>query len=145
MGYPQQASACRQGSFLMIKGHACKITAMSTSKTGKHGHAKCKFTAIDIFDNTKHEMVESSTHNVEIPNVKRTEYQLVNIEDEFIHLMDTESGDVREDIKLPDESGCWAEVGTKISGFFDTEGECMVTVLAAIGKEMAIDAKKCSQ
>ena len=66
-----QASDCRQGSFLMIKGHPCKIVAMSTSKTGKHGHAKCKFMATDIFDGTKHEMIETSTHNVSIPNVSR--------------------------------------------------------------------------
>ena len=64
--HPAQASACRKGSHLMIKGHACKIVDMSTSKTGKHGHAKCKFTAVDIFDGSKHEMLESSTHNVEV-------------------------------------------------------------------------------
>jgi hypothetical protein len=50
----------------MIKGRACKIVDMSTSKTGKHGHAKCKFLATDIFDGTKHEKLESSTHNVEV-------------------------------------------------------------------------------
>jgi hypothetical protein len=50
----------------MIKGHACKIIDMSTSKTGKHGHAKCKFMAADIFDGGKHEMVETSTHNVDV-------------------------------------------------------------------------------
>jgi len=61
-----QASACRKNGFLMIKGHACKIVEMSTSKTGKHGHAKVKFTAVDIFDNSKHEMIESSTHNVDV-------------------------------------------------------------------------------
>jgi len=38
-------------------------------QTGKHGHAKCKFTGVDIFNGTKHEMLESSTHNVDIPNV----------------------------------------------------------------------------
>ena len=32
----------------MIKDRACKITAMSTSKTGKHGHAKCKFVGVGI-------------------------------------------------------------------------------------------------
>ena len=33
----------------MIKGHACKIVDMSTSKTGKHGHAKVHMVALDIF------------------------------------------------------------------------------------------------
>ena len=37
---PAQCSSLRKGGFVMLKGHACKIVEMSTSKTGKHGHAK---------------------------------------------------------------------------------------------------------
>lgn len=32
----------------MIKGRPCKIVDMSTSKTGKHGHAKVHLVAIDV-------------------------------------------------------------------------------------------------
>lgn len=71
-GVAVQASACRKGSHIMIKDRACKIVEMSTSKTGKHGHAKCKFMAIDIFDGTKHEKIESSTHNVDVSSPARS-------------------------------------------------------------------------
>lgn len=40
--YPMQCSALRKNGIVMIKGHPCKICEMSTSKTGKHGHAKVK-------------------------------------------------------------------------------------------------------
>lgn len=40
--FPMQCSALRKGGMVMIKGHPCKISDMSTSKTGKHGHAKVK-------------------------------------------------------------------------------------------------------
>jgi translation elongation factor P/translation initiation factor 5A len=31
----------------------CKVSDVSSSKTGKHGHAKCHFVAIDIFNGKK--------------------------------------------------------------------------------------------
>ena len=41
--YPKQCSALRKNEYVVIKDIACKIVEMSTSKTGKHGHAKVLF------------------------------------------------------------------------------------------------------
>lgn len=135
--YPQKASACRKGAFLMIDNRPCKIIDMSISKTGKHGHAKCKFLAKDIFDNTQRDYIQTSTHNVEIPNVKRTEYQLTDIDDEgYVSILD-DNGDMRSDLKLPEN-----DLADNIREFFESGEDCLVTVLSACNIEMIVDAKK---
>jgi len=51
--FPLQCSALRKNGYVMIKSRPCKIVEMSTSKTGKHGHAKVHMVALDIFTGKK--------------------------------------------------------------------------------------------
>lgn len=74
--FPKQCSALRKGEHVMIKGRPCKIVEMSTSKTGKHGHAKVHMVALDIFTGKKLEDICPSTHNMEVPIVKKREYMV---------------------------------------------------------------------
>ncbi|KKZ67504.1 eukaryotic translation initiation factor 5A [[Emmonsia] crescens] len=133
-----QCSALRKNGFVVIKNRPCKIVEMSTSKTGKHGHAKVHLVAIDIFTSKKLEDLCPSTHNMEVPNVSRKEYQLLDITDDgFLSLM-SDDGTLKDDVKLPD-----GEVGEKIEKLFRTEEkETNVVVLTAMGEEVAMDAKE---
>jgi translation initiation factor 5A len=74
-----QCSALRKNGFVVIKNRPCKIVEMTTSKTGKHGHAKVHLVAIDIFTSKKLEELCPSTHNMDVPNVRRQEYLLVSL------------------------------------------------------------------
>lgn len=135
--YPVQASTLRVGGYVMISGHPCRITKMTTHKTGKHGHAKVSLTGIDIFTGTKHELLVSSTHNVDVPNIKRSEYQLVDIDDDFLSLME-DSGEMKEDVRLPPQE----ELATSLQKDFEEGKELVVTVLAALDKEQVISYKE---
>merc|ERR1712014_316856 len=100
--YPKQCSALRKNEFVMIKGKACKIVDMSTSKTGKHGHAKVHLVALDIFDGKKYEDICPSTHNMDVPNVSRKDFQLLDVSDDgYLSLMD-DGGNTRDDLKVPE-------------------------------------------
>merc|ERR1719403_363300 len=112
----------------MIKGRPCKIVEMSTSKTGKHGHAKVHLVALDIFP---------STHNMDVPNVVRKDLQLVDIDDagEFLSLMD-DGGDLRDDIKVPE-----GELGDEIKERFGNDEALLVSVLSAMDEECAVAVK----
>ncbi|XP_074266457.1 uncharacterized protein LOC141589731 [Silene latifolia] len=79
----------------------CQVVEVSTSKTGKHGHAKCHFVAIDIFTGKKLEDIVPSSHNCDVPHVNCVDYQLLDItEDGFVSLL-TDNGDTKDDLKLP--------------------------------------------
>src|SRR4051812_34429141 len=106
--YPIQCSALRKNGFVLLKDRPCKIVEMSTSKTGKHGHAKVHLVGIDIFTNRKYEDLSPSTHNMDVPNVGRAEYTVIDIDDGFLSLMDA-NGDTKDDIKVPD-----GELGEKL-------------------------------
>jgi len=134
--FPMQCSALRKNGYVVIKGRPCKIVEMSTSKTGKHGHAKVHLVAIDIFTGKKMEDLCPSTHNMDVPNVTRQEYQLVNIDEGFLNLM-TSDGTAKDDVKIPE-----GDHGIQMHADFDEGKDLLVTIIAAMGEEQAISYKE---
>ncbi|KAH9821013.1 translation protein SH3-like domain-containing protein [Melampsora americana] len=134
--FPMQCSALRKNGHVVIKGRPCKIVDMSTSKTGKHGHAKVHLVAIDIFTNKKLEDISPSTHNMDVPNVTRNEYQLVNIEDGFLNLINMD-GVAKDDVKTPE-----GDLGKDLQEQFDAGKDLYCTITSAMGEEMCLAFKE---
>merc|ERR1712138_377605 len=82
-----EAGSIRKGGYIMIKGKACKVKDVSTSKTGKHGHAKCKFSASDIFTGATCEELCPSTHAIDVPVVTKSNWMITGLEGDYVMLM----------------------------------------------------------
>merc|ERR1712106_999169 len=113
--YPMEAGQIRKGGHIMIKGSPCKVLDVSTSKTGKHGHAKCHFVA-------------------------QVELQCMGVDDDgFVSLL-TDDGGMREDIKLPNTLNQAPpdaeEVSKHITDFLEKETEFNCIILCACSKEV---------
>lgn len=136
--YPMKCSALRKNGFVMIKSRPCKLVEMSTSKTGKHGHDEVHLVGLDIFNGKRYEDLCPSTHNIDVPNVSRIDYTLIDISDDgFVTLM-TDKGDTRQDLHLPTDP----ELAAKIKEEFAREDNTViVTVISAVGEESIIGCK----
>merc|ERR1712179_186140 len=129
--HPQQCSALRKDGYVMLKGRPCKITEMSyNSKTDM-----VTLTAADIFNQEQnYEEICPSTDNRDVPNVSFKKYQVVEIEDGFLSLMD-ETGDMKEDLKVPSTDGPNGKLGKQIMLKYEHGAQFMVTVMSACGEE----------
>ena len=135
---PVTAGSLKKGHHVNINGFPCKIIEITTSKTGKHGHAKANITALDIFTNKKYEEVAPTSHNLEQPLVKREELQLIDIaQDGTLSLMD-DAMETREDLNLPDDQ----EAAKAMQAAYDAGEELLVVVLSAMGKTQVMGHKK---
>jgi len=143
--YPMEGGQIRKGGYIMIKGNPCKVSDVSTSKTGKHGHAKCHFVAIHIFNGKKMEDLVPSSHTTAVPFVKKEEFQCIDADDDGFVTVITASGDTRSDLKLPSEMqpeppGA-QELSKQIKDFLAAEKDFYVIVQSACGTEQIMDTK----
>lgn len=128
--YPIQAGDIKKGGYAVLKGFPCRVVEYSTSKAGKHGHAKATIVGIDIFTGKKYEDSSPTSHNMECPFVKKNEYTLANIQDDgFVQLM-KDDGELKEDLKLPSDD---PEMVQKLKADFGADKELLVTVICSMG------------
>merc|ERR1712176_1051000 len=136
---PMEAGQIKKGGYMMIKGKPCKVLNISVSKTGKHGHAKCNFLAVDIFTGKKYEDMVPSTHGTTVPVVNRADWELIDIDGDEVTLMD-EGGNQKTDLNLPTHPESMAD---EIRDAWDGgENSVIVTVQSAVGIEQIVAWKK---
>ena len=129
-----QAGSLVKGNYVMIGDKPCRVISTSKAKPGKHGSAKAIIVAVGILDDKKVEKSFGTSDLIDAPILKRTEYPLLNVDEEFLELQ-MESGDVRSDIKFSEQESL-KEVNDNIMKYFESETPCLVTILSVCGIEV---------
>ena len=140
---PIPISDVKKGSHIcMGDNRPCKVMEITTSKTGKHGHAKANITGIDIFNGKKYQDVAPVSHSKEAPNITRKEYTVMSIDDEgYVSLLD-KLGTIRSDLTLPKDSEDDQQMSQKIQNAVEEGKTVLVTVLGAMAIEKIEDFKE---
>ena len=93
----------RKGDSILVEDQfLCKITDISLSAPGKHGHAKARVEAVGILDGKKRVFVMSADDRAKIPIIEKRNAQVISINGDKVQLMDLETYDVFE-TSIPEE------------------------------------------
>jgi translation initiation factor 5A len=88
---PTSVGSLRTGQNIVIDGEPYKIVSLEKSKPGKHGSAKARIVAINVFDNSKKSVVSPVNAKIDVPIIEKRTAQIVYMEEDSIQLMDLES------------------------------------------------------
>lgn len=81
----------KKGTYIMIDDVPCMVTAISVSKTGKHGATKAHVDAVGMFDDKKRIFIAPTSFKVFSPMVEKRAGQVVSISGDTAQLMDVET------------------------------------------------------
>src|SRR3989344_2621766 len=92
----------KKGDTIIIDGAPCKITDTSTSRPGKHGHAKVNMMAVGMLDGKKRNLVMPGHDKVEAPIVEKKNAQILSVSGNQANVMDMSTYETF-DLEIPEE------------------------------------------
>jgi translation initiation factor 5A len=84
------ATEAKVGTNILVEGMPCTIKKIDISKTGKHGHAKCRIECSGIISEQKKVFVIPGHDRLEIPLVEKRKGQVLSVGDK-VSIMDLEN------------------------------------------------------
>ena len=117
------ASEARPGNAIIVDGVPCIVRSNDISKTGKHGHAKCRIEAIGILDNKKKVFVTGGHERLEVPMINKSKAQVLSI-GEKASVMDLESFETL-DVPCPEQIKKELEENSNVE-YWDIEGQKII-------------------
>jgi translation initiation factor 5A len=117
------AVGARAGIAVNVDGIPCIVKSNDVSKTGKHGHAKCRIEAVSVVDGKKKVFVIGGHERLESPMVNKRKAQILSVVDDKASVMDLESyetieltmpEELKDELKDGDQLEYWESQGYKI-------------------------------
>ena len=117
------ATEAKVGTNIIVEGMPCTIKKIDISKTGKHGHAKCRIECSGIISESKKVFVIPGHDRLEIPLVEKRKGQVLSVGYK-VSIMDLENFETLE-VECPDEIK--SELGENDNvEYWDVEGEKII-------------------
>lgn len=119
------ATGAKPGTTILWEGSPCTVKSNDISKTGKHGHAKCRMEVVGIFDGKKRIGVIPGDEKLEVPLVEKKRAQVLDVNEETSHanVMDLENfetmdlpfvEEVKDEIAAEKQVEYWDVEGQKV-------------------------------
>lgn len=107
------AKELKEGKYVLIDDCPCRIASLDKSKPGKHGAAKLRIVAIDIFTGQKKNLLTSSDADVEVPIIERKNVQVLSVSGDSAQVMDPTSYETYE-VSIPSELSGQVSAGDEV-------------------------------
>jgi len=117
------ATQARPGTNILVEGVACTVKSNDISKTGRHGHAKCRIEAVSILDGKKKVFISGGHDRLECPMINKSKAQVLSVISEKASVMDLDNyetieilipEELKEELKDGDQVECWDVEGIKM-------------------------------
>ena len=119
------ATEIKVGTNIIVEGVPCTVKSIDISKTGKHGHAKCRIEAVGIITGLKKVFVVPGHERIEVPIVDKRKGQVLSKADGKVSIMDLENFETIE-VPCPDNEVFEELKENGNCGYWDVEGEKLV-------------------
>lgn len=115
------ATDAKVGTNIIVDGTPCVVRMMDISKTGKHGHAKCRIEAVGLINGQKKVFVTPGHDRLEVPLVEKKKAQVLTTGIEGkVSIMDLDNFETLE-VDCPDDIKQELEEGSQVE-YWDIEG-----------------------
>ncbi|MBT4135141.1 translation initiation factor IF-5A [Candidatus Woesearchaeota archaeon] len=100
----------KEGRYIVVNGEPHIISNMQKSAPGKHGHAKYRVEAKNMFTGNKTVIVMTAHAHIEVPNLRKQKANVLSVSGTSAQIMDMESYETF-DLEIPEELQAQVEAG----------------------------------